>query len=1028
MRICYNCFHEMKSETRYCENCGAEMGIKNETTYPHALPCGTVLHGKYVIGRVLGQGGFGITYLAQDYFSKELVAIKEYYPSTMATRSSSNSVFAYTDERSRGFKTGMGLFLQEAQTLSEVSGHPNIVSVHEYFEENGTAYFVMDYVDGESLKNYLVRHGNKISFDTAKKILLPIMDALDNVHAKGIIHRDVAPDNIVITRDGNVKLLDFGAARYSIGEMSQSLDVILKHGFAPKEQYSRHGKQGPYTDVYAMAATFYTAITGTVLPDSIDRDENDEMIPPSRMGVLIPPRAEKALCKALSPKAEDRYQTMQEFEKALSNQTVRVDSPDGDINIKTIEGSSNKEEIPKTTDQRQTPAPNKRNMIIAAVAVLIVILLFAVSRIKPGPVVNTDYSVQNETIIDTNKLFAEVTGFEAGYEDKDGDKHLIIDIDMRNKLSHEEKIFKQQSAINGIGFPSPVLGIYKEEAENKNYNITLPPGETETIKLDINLSDLQKMGVSSVDEIKMTLQCAYNALYASEYSEFALYPTGKSAEDIETASLVDESNMTIALDNTDIKIGIVNRNDNTEALYSTLLGDKTGYVFYVFNKMDRYVNLNMSKSAVNGITCYSYYQDSDDEKRYLMGDGGDYWAAFVNAGPSMGGYGAYTFDNRFLEENSITEISEFAFAVMYSTNKNTKDYEAIFTYDPKENSISVQDMSTDSSEEEAASTDSTKEREESTESGTKGFQPSDNESANSSWAVKQGLSSNDYLNKGLFSLYKGKLYYKKNNELRVMDASDIENSEVEVVKANGFNEYINIIDDKIYYPMEDGIYCCNLDGTNETAVFMPEHAEDYPETLYIYDGWYYFTTSKGLARCDYPNAQKGSYIAEDYSDTHGGLVFLNGKLYYPAEDCIKEMNPDGSDKKILSTARGNIITDGESIICVEYLEGISRITPDGTETRFFDWPEEHKANYDNIMEIGYADGKFFFGYYTSSSGPLIIAQMDKDGANYSEAKIDDNAILIGLGVFSGHDNVYAYIINKDENGDLSAEIRYFSAK
>ncbi|MDO5133256.1 MAG: serine/threonine-protein kinase, partial [Eubacteriales bacterium] len=217
MKTCYNCFHELPDTARVCSNCGLAADISNAVHYPHALPCGSVLAGRYLVGRVLGQGGFGVTYVAQEYQSKKLVAIKEYYPDAMAIREASSSVVPYNQERAANFEYGKERFLEEAKTLAEFIGNPNIVRVSSYFEENGTAYFVMEYVNGISLKKYLTGKGGRISWEEALRILTPVMDALSAVHGKGITHRDVTPDNIVIMRDGNVKLLDFGSARYSIG-------------------------------------------------------------------------------------------------------------------------------------------------------------------------------------------------------------------------------------------------------------------------------------------------------------------------------------------------------------------------------------------------------------------------------------------------------------------------------------------------------------------------------------------------------------------------------------------------------------------------------------------------------------------------------------------------------------------------------------------------------------------------------------------------------------------------------------------
>ncbi|MCR5597823.1 MAG: protein kinase [Lachnospiraceae bacterium] len=284
--------------------------------YPMALASGTVLAGQYIIDRVLGQGGFGITYAATDHKTGNKVAVKEFFPDTMAARQGT-TVVSFTGERGESFAYGKDRFLDEAQTLAQFIGNENIVRIHTYFEENGTAYFVMDYVEGTSFDVYIREHGGKLDWEETAKILIPVMDALGAVHAKGIVHRDVTPDNIYITKDGGVKLLDFGAARYSLGDKSRSLDVVLKHGFAPKEQYTRRGKQGPFTDIYALGATFYFALTGKRPPDSIDRIEEDELIPPSRLGARISPAAEEAILMAMNVQPQERFQSMKAFKNAM---------------------------------------------------------------------------------------------------------------------------------------------------------------------------------------------------------------------------------------------------------------------------------------------------------------------------------------------------------------------------------------------------------------------------------------------------------------------------------------------------------------------------------------------------------------------------------------------------------------------------------------------------------------------------------------------------------------------------------------
>lgn len=282
-----------------------------------ALPCGIELGNAYTLGRVLGQGGFGITYIAIDNSNGRRVAVKEYFPDSMATRTSQRTVTAHTGERGEGFAYGKECFLEEAKTLAAFIGNPGIVRVFRYFEENSTAYFVMEYVEGVSFKDYLRSRGGKISFQEAKQILIPVMDALAVVHSKGIVHRDVSPDNIIITAGGAIKLIDFGAARYSIGDMSRSLDVVLKHGYAPREQYSRHGRQGPFTDVYSLAATFYRAITGVIPQDSIDRIDNDSLVSPRYFCPDLTPQGEFALYKGLAIQPANRFQSTLQFKDCM---------------------------------------------------------------------------------------------------------------------------------------------------------------------------------------------------------------------------------------------------------------------------------------------------------------------------------------------------------------------------------------------------------------------------------------------------------------------------------------------------------------------------------------------------------------------------------------------------------------------------------------------------------------------------------------------------------------------------------------
>ena len=354
--ICYNCFQERASGEGPCPHCGFDLA-ENEKKFPVALRAGTVLNGRYIIGRVLGQGGFGITYLALDTQLNAKVAIKEFMPNDIATRIG-NTVSVAMDTKSEEFTYGAERFQEEAQTLAKFIGNPNIAAVTSYFDENDTSYFVMDYIEGISFKTYIANHGGKVSVEDTLNVMIPVLRALTAVHAEGFIHRDVTPDNIYITKDGMVKLLDFGSARYSIGDKSKSLDVILKVGYAPKEQYIRRSRQGPFTDVYSCAACFYAALTGFLPPESLERLDNDTLVPVSQCGVDIPEYLDKAILKGLAVQPEDRFQNAEEFLSAIESQQVV--------------------EVPGNTPAQSATSPEKKKVrpaLIAGIATAVVVVL-----------------------------------------------------------------------------------------------------------------------------------------------------------------------------------------------------------------------------------------------------------------------------------------------------------------------------------------------------------------------------------------------------------------------------------------------------------------------------------------------------------------------------------------------------------------------------------------------------------------------------------------------------------------------------
>lgn len=282
------------------------------------LKPGVILKERYKIEEVIGAGGFGITYRAWDPLLQSYVAIKEYYPSGIATRSADSSkVCVPVGQEQREYHRGRIRFLKEAQDVARFQSEPNIVSIYDYLEENDTAYMVMEYLHGCTLKQYIREHGGRLDTDHILHICLSVLDALAVVHKAGMIHRDISPENIFICEDLTVKLIDFGAAKqvYLDGELTMS--VVLKPGYAPPEQYAKKDKQGPWTDIYALGATLYFAATGEKPEESFGRVLEDTIKPVCEVNPEIPRAMSQVIMRAMSVKIEDRYQTVEAMREAL---------------------------------------------------------------------------------------------------------------------------------------------------------------------------------------------------------------------------------------------------------------------------------------------------------------------------------------------------------------------------------------------------------------------------------------------------------------------------------------------------------------------------------------------------------------------------------------------------------------------------------------------------------------------------------------------------------------------------------------
>ena len=280
----------------------------------YCLRKGTRLIGRYTIEGVLGQGGFGITYLGIDELHEKKVAIKEFFPQGIVTRNieyQDTVTVTFVGEKDN-YEKGKERFLKEARTMAKFSKDEGIVKALDFFEINNTAYIVMEYLEGITLKQYL-RENQRIAPEDLIELLVPLIESLDEIHSQGMIHRDISPDNIMVLPDGRIKLMDFGAARDYTEFGEKSLSIVLKPGYAPPEQYQTHGIQGPWTDIYALCATMYKCITGENPPDAIERVMDDSLKKISEFGIVIPPQEEAAIIKGMSVSAKDRYQDIKDF-------------------------------------------------------------------------------------------------------------------------------------------------------------------------------------------------------------------------------------------------------------------------------------------------------------------------------------------------------------------------------------------------------------------------------------------------------------------------------------------------------------------------------------------------------------------------------------------------------------------------------------------------------------------------------------------------------------------------------------------
>ena len=444
-KYCIHCMNKIAAEESICPWCGLSENLY--TAQPHHLMPFIILNGKYLIGKVLGEGGFGITYIARDLNLDMRVAVKEYYPfgCVNRTQSSSGTVIVSGVITGEEFAEGKNKLMEEARTLAKLSCLRSVVGVRDFFRCNNTAYIVMDYLEGTTLKDILKVKGT-MSIDQVLALLMPIMDNLAVIHETGLIHRDISPDNIMVLKDGSAQLLDFGAARQTGRNDAKSLSIVLKPGYTPEEQYRSKGDQGPWTDIYALAATIYRALTGRIPDEALQRIVEDELKRPSACGVQIGIGQEEALMKGLAIFSRDRYQNIVEFKNALLKELDKehavIEKPEQQILKKKI------------TTQKKITALAISGMIVFGASAVGIIGWLQIQ--KPVPAVNStgaketavDPEEKTEVIMESSTSVSEketVAAEESTQEHTESEEEILHFIDAQDEwhdIVVDEKIPK----------------------------------------------------------------------------------------------------------------------------------------------------------------------------------------------------------------------------------------------------------------------------------------------------------------------------------------------------------------------------------------------------------------------------------------------------------------------------------------------------------------------------------------------------------------------------------------------------------
>lgn len=493
MRFCYSCMSKLEEDIEYevCPYCGEPM----EFTYDvnRFLPPGTILQEKFMVGRPIGNGGFGNTYIGWNETLQCKVAIKEYFPRPFSLRAKDGVTISVTDKKSQErYVVGLKRFLVEAKSIAGLQDVDGVVKVYSFFTENKSGYIVMEFLEGMDLKGILKQAGGRVEYEWARKVILTVLYTLREIHKKGVIHRDIAPDNVFITNTGVVKLIDFGAAKAAVNR-SADKTIVLKHGYAPIEQYSKTAEQGPYTDLYAVSALFYRMLCGRKPQAANERVQNDQLKTLSEMGIHIPEQAEYGIMVCLNVDSKFRLQNADEFMELLGGKDFTpaeepIDLPEEEQPVGAF-GSFIKR-------FSAFPAWQKAAISIGSLSVLLVLIISMVLFLTP------EKGEEHQVVSASDHVVEQCEG-EPEEKAVKKLKQMNLDLDIKVEYKYYKPDLKEATVLN----MSPAAGTAVERGDTVTLTVESPekitlPDYTGKRKKEIKDDLITRLGESKVKELE----------------------------------------------------------------------------------------------------------------------------------------------------------------------------------------------------------------------------------------------------------------------------------------------------------------------------------------------------------------------------------------------------------------------------------------------------------------------------------------------------------------------------------------------